>query len=93
MVRRVVIGDGHVSIEPLTSIVRYHPDGKGYGSPYVFSCVLTRIGDEGWLNLATGHFSPEIFRAVKKALLESGLESVDFERKKRGRQQMRHLSK
>ncbi len=85
--------EGHVSVEPLTSIVRFHPGGEGYGSPYTFSCVLTVIGTEGYLSAGGGKMTPQVFREIKKALFEGlGLTSVEYERRSSGKHRLRRVT-
>ena len=77
---------GFISVEHVVSCLRYHSDGGGFGSPYTFSCLVTRMGKVGWVSLASGEFSSKAYRAIRKALLAEGLTSVEFVRRRRARE-------
>jgi hypothetical protein len=83
---------GHVSVEQIVSVIRYHPDGGGYGSPYTFSCLITRSGEYGWLSLATGVFSAKIYRGIYSELVKLGITRVRFERRIRGKRRTRTIT-
>lgn len=60
--------------------LRFHPDGGDYGSAYSFSCLVTRTGTEGWLSMASGEFTPTVFREIKRKLKSEGFTRVRYER-------------
>lgn len=81
--------NGYVSVHWTTAEVRYHPSGKGYGSPYSFSCNVTRIGNWGWLSMgnipdelrrAGVRFTPDLFREIKRTLKGLGVDECEFQR-------------
>lgn len=78
---------GLVSVEWLVIQIRYHPNGGGKGAPYTFSCNVTRMGDVGYISMATQNvtggrrFTPEVYREIERALRGLGIKRVDYERR------------
>jgi len=77
-----------VSIEPVVSILRYHPIG-GFGDPWTFSCTLIKTADEITIDAATADkFTPTIRRAINRALFEQGITKVRYLRIKNGKKRL-----
>lgn len=64
----------------LGQIVRYHPSGLGYGSPWTFIVFAEFVGD-GWkLAAAWGTYSVLAHRRIRRALSAAGMPAVKWER-------------
>jgi hypothetical protein len=70
----------NVSIEAVVSVLRYHPDGGGYGSPSTFSCLMLRMADEVTLYGGSGIYNRDVRREIKRAMLDAGVSKVQFQR-------------
>lgn len=70
-----------VSIELVTGILRYHPDGK-YGDPYTFVCTVLLDNDTAIIKGAVGEYSRDVRERIKEALMDLGVEHVIYERRK-----------
>lgn len=77
-------GAGYVSISWTHAEIRYHPSGKGYGSPASFSCNATRAGHLTWLSMGeqkSDKFTPHIHSEIIKALQSVGAENIQWDRR------------
>jgi hypothetical protein len=84
--------DDFVSVEAPVYLVRYHPTGDGFGSPYSFSVVLTRFGSRGYLSMAAGTFTPTAYKAIRRYLRAMGMTGVRFERRNLPRVRQREIA-
>lgn len=63
-------------------IIRLHPNGGGYGDPWIWSAVCERDGDTAIIHAAID--SPIEFDEIRRVLLESGFTKVKWYRIKNG---------
>jgi hypothetical protein len=79
-----------VSIESvcngLGQIIRYHPSGHGYGSPWTVVVFAECVNRQWKLKAAWGSFSILAHRRIRKALSAAGMPSVQWQRMGRQRQ-------
>ncbi len=77
-----------------TGLLRVHPDGGGYGSPYTFACVVTQI-EEGFaeVHLAIRAPTPTEFRAVATALKAAGYSRARWERRNSALARVTHFKR
>lgn len=74
-----------VSLEPITWILRIHPEGD-YGDPYVGSATVTVDDDRrACLRALTGTFNRETWTAIEAALKTIGVKTVLFTRRHNSR--------
>lgn len=73
-----------ISLEQVSFIVRHHPDGKGFGSPYDFSCVVVVKNETDCiLKAGVGKFSKSTGSKISEVLYELGFRNLEFERKEK----------
>lgn len=80
-----------VSIEAITALIRYHPEG-GYGDPYTFVATVSIDGDLAIIKGAMGQYTSKIRREIKEALQSIGVQRVEYERRNSGRTRRRGTS-
>lgn len=68
---------GYVSLEPVHGfLVRFHPQGKGAGSPHSFAVVVDRVAD-GWeFKGAAGRYTRLAAKAIRLALSRAGFARI-----------------
>ena len=82
--------DGYVSLERICDgrglLLRYHPAGAGYGSPWTFVVVAERTGNLWTLRAGWGEFSRSAWRQIRRALIAAGIKRVYWQRQRSGRE-------
>jgi hypothetical protein len=61
-------------------LLRVHPDGGGFGSPFLWCCVVVIRGDTAEIKGAMGAPPAGGRRAIAEALRERGVSRVIWER-------------
>lgn len=81
------------SIEPLTSIIRVHKDGGGYGDPYEWAATVRWI-DPKTVEICAAVKNPKIgeARAIVSALLACGIKNIIIKRQRNGKEETHILT-
>lgn len=81
--------DEFVSLEKIdgpAQILRVHPSGKGFGSPFTVACVVVVDGDHATVKALSAHktFTSQTRKHIKSALVDIGIVRVSWSRIKSG---------
>lgn len=72
------------SLQHLSSVIRIHPDGGGYGSPWEWACVVHWESPNSVVLLAAQTApTKEQVEAMRAELLKAGVEHVQWDRRKK----------
>lgn len=66
----------------IAGVIRAGKSFKSFGDPFEFSATVIIKDDEAFIIGASGKFSRETFKEIKKALLNLGVKKAHWERLK-----------